>query len=129
MSTFAPVLARYRQRAGMSQSRLGVEAGYDHSYICRLEHGTRMPHRDCVLTLAERMELNSLDTDRLLLAAGFAPRSMTTLVIDACCRLSVSDDEGTSAWADQAGRSLNRLAACLTWAGDDLDAIVQEATS
>ena len=48
MVTFAPLLREYRDRRRLSQSRLAEAAGFDHSYVSRLESGTRMPTRDAL---------------------------------------------------------------------------------
>lgn len=32
-----------RKESGLSQSRLSLAAGYDHSYVSRIENGTRRP--------------------------------------------------------------------------------------
>lgn len=79
--SFAVALKTYRERSGLSQSQLAVEAGFDHSYISRLEAGTRTPRRDCVLTLAERLGLSCLDGDVLLVAAGYAPVDIVGLAV------------------------------------------------
>jgi transcriptional regulator with XRE-family HTH domain len=72
---FPALLRRYRERAGFSQARLAQLSGLDHSYLSRLESGRRMPTREVVLRLAEALALGSEETDRLLVAAGFAPVS------------------------------------------------------
>jgi transcriptional regulator with XRE-family HTH domain len=81
-TTFAEVLTELRVRRGLSQSRLAHEAGFDHSYISRLEAGKREPSRETVMTLAQVMELNAFDSDRLLLAAGFRPNDDSHLFAD-----------------------------------------------
>jgi len=73
--TFGAVLKRMRAAHGLSQVRLGVRAGYDHSYIARLESGSRAPTRDAVSRFAEALDLAESEQDDLLLSAGFAPES------------------------------------------------------
>ena len=80
--TFAAVLAELRTGRGLSQSRLAHEAGFDHSYISRLEAGKREPSRETVLVLAEVMGLANVDLDRLLVAAGFRPTDDSNLFAD-----------------------------------------------
>lgn len=72
MTTFAALLAEYRVRAGLSQSKLADKAGLTHSFLSRLESGNRNPHRPTVEALATALELNAADTARLLTAAGYA---------------------------------------------------------
>lgn len=73
---------RYEVR-GVSQSSLGRSAGYDHSYISRLEVGydendqevrsTRRPTRDAVLRIAAALELGPENRDVLLASALLLP--------------------------------------------------------
>ncbi len=71
--SFATELRRARESSGLSQSRLAARAGYDHSYVSRLESDTRSPTRDAVLGLASAMGLDEFQRDRLLASAGFLP--------------------------------------------------------
>lgn len=77
--TFAPLLREYRDRRRLSQSRLAEAAGFDHSYVSRLESGTRMPTRDAVAKLAEAMGLEEGERDALLASAGFMPGRIENL--------------------------------------------------
>lgn len=77
--TFAPLLREYRDRRRLSQSRLAEAAGFDHSYVSRLESGTRMPTRDAVSKLAEAMGLVEGERDALLASAGFMPGRIENL--------------------------------------------------
>lgn len=77
--TFAPMLRELRDRRRLSQSRLAEAAGFDHSYVSRLESGTRMPTRDAVLKLADAMGLIDGERDALLAAAGFMPGRIESL--------------------------------------------------
>ncbi len=56
--TFGDVLAEVRITRQLSQSRLAQAAGFDHSYISRLEAGKRKPSRAAVLALAEVIMLD-----------------------------------------------------------------------
>ncbi|HUG16488.1 MAG TPA: helix-turn-helix transcriptional regulator [Thermomicrobiales bacterium] len=76
---FAPMLREYRDRRRMSQSRLAKAAGFDHSYVSRLESGTRMPTRDAVVKLAGAMGLADAERDALLASAGFMPGRIESL--------------------------------------------------
>lgn len=73
-SLFGVTLEAFRERAGFSQSKLAELAGFDHSYMSRLERGGRNPTRPAVDRLAAALELDSADTIELTRAAGFLPR-------------------------------------------------------
>ena len=79
MTGFAPLLREYRDRRRLSQSRLAEAAGFDHSYVSRLESGTRMPTRDAVVKLADAMGLGDGERDALLASAGFMPGKIESL--------------------------------------------------
>lgn len=70
---FPGLLADLREQAGWSQSRLGDEAGLDHSFICLLEHGRRTPSRATIARLARTLRLTLADASRLFVAAGLLP--------------------------------------------------------
>lgn len=72
-STFWRVLRETREAAGLSQSRLAARAGYDHSYVSRLESESRAPTRDAVIALANAMGCDEIETDKLLMSANFLP--------------------------------------------------------
>jgi transcriptional regulator with XRE-family HTH domain len=71
--SFADVLTALRHGRGLSQSRLAARAGFDHSFIGRLENGSRQPTRRAVRTIADALDASPPERDRLLLAAGFRP--------------------------------------------------------
>ncbi|CAN5482352.1 hypothetical protein BH23CHL2_BH23CHL2_19370 [soil metagenome] len=79
---FATALRQSREEAGLSQSRLAASAGYDHSYVSRLESDSRAPTRDAVLSLSNAMGLADIERDRLLAAAGFLPLRVESLLVD-----------------------------------------------
>lgn len=80
LGVFAPLLREYRDRSRLSQSRLAEAAGFDHSYVSRLESGTRMPTRDAVTKLADAMGLDEHQRDALLASAGFMPARVESLL-------------------------------------------------
>jgi transcriptional regulator with XRE-family HTH domain len=80
LGVFAPLLREYRDRSRLSQSRLAEAAGFDHSYVSRLESGTRMPTRDAVVKLAGAMGLDEHQRDAMLAAAGFMPGRIESLL-------------------------------------------------
>lgn len=67
---FGAALKAARERRRISQSKLALHAGFDHSYVSRLESGSRHPTRDAVLALAGILDC---DPAPLLIAAGYLP--------------------------------------------------------
>jgi transcriptional regulator with XRE-family HTH domain len=78
--SFAGALRQSRERKRLSQSRLAAAAGFDHSYVSRLESGSRTPTRDAVLKLSEALSLDDIETDALLASAGFMPARIENLL-------------------------------------------------
>ena len=78
--TFATALRETRERRRLSQSRLAAAAGFDHSYVSRLESGTRTPTRDAVTKLSDALTLDDVETDSLLASAGFMPARIENLL-------------------------------------------------
>lgn len=70
---FPVLLQRTRKASGLSQSRLAARAGYDHSYVSRLEMDLRCPTRDAVLSFSAAMSCTDEKRDELLMSAGFRP--------------------------------------------------------
>jgi len=71
--TFGAVLRTLREDARLSQSALARRAKLDASFVNRLESGKRSADRGVVEALAQALELNDADTDRLLAAGGYVP--------------------------------------------------------
>lgn len=69
---FAQVLREMREKKGFSQMRLAMKAGFDHSYISRLESGQRKPSYDAVVTLSRVLKLEGEERRRFFAAAGYA---------------------------------------------------------
>lgn len=80
--TFAAVLKSYRETCRTSQSQLAIEAGYDHSYVSRLESGQRTPTVDAVNRLATALCLGPDARDHLMASAGFLPRHARAVITD-----------------------------------------------
>lgn len=78
--SFGITLKRFREERRVSQSKLAERAGFDHSYVSRLESGARTPTRDAVVQLAQALELAELNQDELLASAGFLPREVASLL-------------------------------------------------
>jgi transcriptional regulator with XRE-family HTH domain len=77
---FGATLKRFRETRRVSQSKLAERAGFDHSYVSRLESGARTPTRDAVEQLSKALELAGLQQDELLASAGFLPREVSSLL-------------------------------------------------
>ena len=87
--TFSECLNRFRERAAMSVRQLAAEAYLTNPFVSRLvnwdvdllnprlnyrrQREERHPSRDTVLRLAIALRLSVIETDELLLSAGFAP--------------------------------------------------------
>jgi len=79
-ASFGVTLKRYRESGRVSQSKLAERAGFDHSYVSRLESGARTPTREAVLQLAQALLAEPAGQDELLAAAGFMPREISSLL-------------------------------------------------
>lgn len=77
---FPEQLHYLRLKYGKSQIAVADGAGYDKSFISRLESGKRDPKRETILLLADSLGLSPDDTDKLLLSAGFMPVQATSLL-------------------------------------------------
>lgn len=77
---FGATLKRFRETRRVSQSKLAERAGFDHSYVSRLESGARTPTRDAVQQLSDALELERQQQDELLASAGFLPQEVSSLL-------------------------------------------------
>lgn len=77
---FGALLKSLREKRSVSQSKLAERAEFDHSYVSRLESGARMPTREAVDRLGEALDLDQVQLDALLAAAGFLPRDVSSLL-------------------------------------------------
>lgn len=70
---FGDLLQAERKHQRISQSKLADLAGFDHSFVSRLESGTRVPSRDAVMRLvaALRLPLEGNSAQALIRSAGF----------------------------------------------------------
>lgn len=50
-----------REESGLSQNRLSIEAGYDHSYVSRIENNSRRPTREALERFLDAMQLTGTD--------------------------------------------------------------------
>lgn len=77
---FGSTLKQFREARRVSQSKLAERAGFDHSYVSRLESGARTPTRDAVEQLAIALGLEQVHQDELLASAGFLPHEISSLL-------------------------------------------------
>jgi transcriptional regulator with XRE-family HTH domain len=68
-----PIIREWRARRRMSQLDLATEAEISQRHLSFVESGRAKPSREMVLLIAERLGLPLRETNRLLLAAGYAP--------------------------------------------------------
>lgn len=76
------MLRFYRQQAGLSQEKLAEIADYGQSYVSRIEAGKRQPTRETVLRFSRALGLPADIEDRMLVAAGYAPEEVHTLLTE-----------------------------------------------
>lgn len=72
--TVGELLRQWRQRRGLSQLDLAIAADVSARHISLVETGKSRPSADMILRLADQLHVPLRDRNRLLLAAGFAPR-------------------------------------------------------
>ena len=72
-----------RVRLDLSQGQLANKVGLDRSYINRLEAGERgAPSAHAIVAMASALNLDDLDTDRLLLAGGLPVKALVEVGLD-----------------------------------------------
>ena len=74
MHTVGELLRQWRHRRRLSQLDLALAADVSARHVSRVETGKSNPSADMVLRLADQLDVPLRDRNRLLLAAGFAPR-------------------------------------------------------
>jgi len=72
--TVGGLLRQWRHRRGLSQLDLAIAADVSARHVSLVETGRSRPSAEMVLRLAEHLHVPLRDRNRLLLAAGFAPR-------------------------------------------------------
>ncbi|WP_326556837.1 helix-turn-helix domain-containing protein [Micromonospora sp. NBC_01796] len=72
--TVGALLRQWRQHRGLSQLDLAIAADVSARHVSLVETGKSKPSADMVLRLADQLHVPLRDRNRLLLAAGFAPR-------------------------------------------------------
>ncbi|OLT30421.1 transcriptional regulator [Actinomadura sp. CNU-125] len=74
MNTVGELLREWRHRRRISQLDLAIAANVSARHVSLVETGKSNPSADMVLRLADHLDVPLRDRNRLLLAAGFAPR-------------------------------------------------------
>ncbi|WAZ26988.1 helix-turn-helix transcriptional regulator [Streptomyces cinnabarinus] len=74
MHTVGELLRQWRHRRRLSQLDLAIAADVSARHVSLVETGKTNPSADMVLRLAEQLDVPLRERNRLLLAAGFAPR-------------------------------------------------------
>lgn len=69
-----PLLREWRMQRRRSQMDLALEAGVSARHLSFVETGRSKPSTELLLTLVHHLDVPLSDRDRLLLAAGYAPR-------------------------------------------------------
>jgi transcriptional regulator with XRE-family HTH domain len=72
--SIGPLLRDWRTRRHLSQMDLALEAGVSTRHLSFVETGRSKPSEDMLLHLAEQLQVPLRERNRLLLAAGYAPR-------------------------------------------------------
>ena len=71
---FAKLLNELRTARHLTFLTLGVRAGCDQGYLCKLERGeARSPSREIVTAVAQGLEATPYEHAKLLVTAGFIP--------------------------------------------------------
>ncbi|RMI43616.1 helix-turn-helix transcriptional regulator [Streptomyces triticirhizae] len=74
MHTVGELLRQWRRRRRLSQLDLAIAADVSARHVSLVETGRSNPSAEMVLRLAEQLDVPLRERNRLLLAAGFAPR-------------------------------------------------------
>jgi len=72
--SIGPLLRDWRTRRHLSQMDLALEAGVSTRHLSFVETGRSRPSEDMLMHLAEQLQVPLRERNRLLLAAGYAPR-------------------------------------------------------
>lgn len=71
---FGTLLRQYRLRSGVTLKKLAEVVSIDNTYLSKIENNLRSaPKRNTIIEIAKALDLNPVETDRLLLSAFFAP--------------------------------------------------------
>jgi len=74
MIVFCTLLREFRKRARYTQKELAQKIAMSFNHLNQVENGKRSaPRREKVMALARILQLNEEETDRFLIAGGYAP--------------------------------------------------------
>ena len=74
MQTIGELLRQWRHRRQLSQLDLSIAADVSARHVSLIETGKSTPSAEMILRLADTLDVPLRDRNRLLVAAGFAPR-------------------------------------------------------
>ena len=108
MTSLAATLRRIRLAHAMSQMRLADTAGCDHSFVSRLEAGSRNPSLEQAERLATALDATETERYELLTSAGYhcdivVERDLLTL------NAVLQDDRIDSAYRDSMRNTIRSL--------------------
>ena len=88
MRSFGELLVIFTDRAGISDSELARTIGVQRQTIFRWKEGqtSRPRYREDVLRMADKLRLTPGERDELLLAAGFPPQEMQSVLPEPIAR-------------------------------------------
>ena len=110
MRSFGELLVFFTDRAGISDSELARAIGVQRQTIFRWKEGqtSRPRYREDVLRMADKLRLTAAERDELLLAAGFPPQEVQTVLTEPLAvrqpdssPLKVAPVTGAEAWASR----------------------------
>ena len=84
------LLRTWRERRRLSQLELSDRAGVSTRHLSYVENGRSRPTPEMILRLADHLDVPLAECNRLLLAAGFAPRYSAQPVDDASLEVVMS---------------------------------------
>ena len=71
---FGTLLRQYRLKSGVTLKKLAEVVFIDNTYLSKIENNLRSaPKRNVIIEIAKALDLNSVETDKLLLCATYAP--------------------------------------------------------
>lgn len=71
---FGALLRQYRLKSGVTLKKLTEVVSIDNTYLSKIENNLRSPpKRNIIIEIAKALDLNPVETDKLLLSASFAP--------------------------------------------------------
>lgn len=88
-AAFPRTLRELRESRGISQLRLAKLVEVDHSYLSRLEHGSRAPSAALLHRIADALALSPEERHQLFASAGFPIAPQPQSLLDALDQLQL----------------------------------------